>query len=53
MATRLNSFQLVLRGRGFAIPAGEGQIGFFYKGMQWETGDASGEAADLVEHLAP
>lgn len=39
---KLNSFQLVLRGPGFAIPAGEGQIGFFYKGMGWETGDASG-----------
>jgi len=39
---KLNSFQLVLRGPGFAIPAGEGQIGFFYKGMNWETGDASG-----------
>jgi len=41
-ADKLNSFQLVLRGPGFAIPAGEGQIGFFYKGMGWETGDASG-----------
>ena len=41
-ADKLNSFQLVLRGPGFAIPAGEGQIGFFYKSMQWETGDASG-----------
>src|SRR5437763_15861520 len=30
---KLNSFQLVLRAPGFAIPAGEGQIGFFYKGM--------------------
>jgi len=39
---KLNSFQLVLRGPGFAVPAGEGQIGFFYKGMGWETGDASG-----------
>jgi hypothetical protein len=39
---KLNSFQLVLRGPGFAIPAGEGQIGFFYMGMGWETGDASG-----------
>jgi hypothetical protein len=39
---KLNSFQLVLRGPGFAIPEGEGQIGFFYKGMNWETGDASG-----------
>ncbi len=41
-ADKLNSFQLVLRGPGFTIPAGEGAIGFFYKGMQWETGDASG-----------
>ncbi|HET9219935.1 MAG TPA: nidogen-like domain-containing protein [Terriglobia bacterium] len=41
-ADKLNSFQLVLRGPGFTIPAGEGAIGFFYKTMQWETGDASG-----------
>src|SRR5262245_35208802 len=41
-ADKLDSFQLVVRGPGFAIPAGEGAIGFFYKGMQWETGDASG-----------
>jgi hypothetical protein len=41
-ADKLNSFQLVLRGPGYAIPAGEGAIGFFYKSMQWETGDASG-----------
>jgi len=41
-ADKLNSFQLVVRGPGFAIPAGEGAIGFFYKTMQWETGDASG-----------
>ncbi|MBK6596606.1 MAG: PEP-CTERM sorting domain-containing protein [Proteobacteria bacterium] len=40
----LNTFQLVLRGPGYAIPAGEGQIGFFYTSMQWETGDASGGA---------
>jgi hypothetical protein len=39
---KLDSFQLVLRGPNFVIPAGEGQIGFFYKTMQWETGDASG-----------
>ncbi len=39
---KLNTFQLVLRGSGFNTPAGEGQIGFFYTGMQWETGDASG-----------
>lgn len=41
-ADLLNSFQLVLRGPGYSIPAGEGYIGFFYKTMQWETGDASG-----------
>jgi hypothetical protein len=39
---KLNSFQLVLRGPNYAIPQGEGQIGFFWKTMQWETGDASG-----------
>lgn len=38
----LNTFQLVLRGPSFAIPEGEGQIGFFWGDMQWETGDASG-----------
>lgn len=41
-ADKLNSFQLVVRGPGYVIPAGEGQYGFFYKTMQWETGDASG-----------
>lgn len=41
-ADKLDSFQLVLRGPGFSIPNGEGSIGFFYKTMQWETGDASG-----------
>jgi hypothetical protein len=41
-ADKLNSFQLVLRGPGFTIPAGEGPIGFWYRDMQWETGDASG-----------
>lgn len=41
-ADKLDSFQLVLRGPGYAIPNGEGSIGFFYKSMQWETGDASG-----------
>ena len=38
----LDTFQLVLRGSDFATPAGEGQIGFFYGDMQWETGGASG-----------
>lgn len=37
----LNSFQLVIRGSGFATPTNEGSIGFFWKTMQWETGDAS------------
>ena len=39
---KLDTFQLVLRGSGYATPTGEGQIGFFYGDMQWETGDASG-----------
>ncbi len=41
-ADKLDSFQLVVRGPSYSVPAGEGQVGFFYKGMQWETGDASG-----------
>jgi len=39
---KLDTFQLVVRGPDFVIPAGEGQIGFFWTTMQWETGDASG-----------
>ena len=39
---KLDTFQLVLRGTDFATPAGEGQIGFFYGSMNWESGDASG-----------
>lgn len=39
---RLASFQLVLRGDLYDVPVGEGQIGFFYKDVEWETGDASG-----------
>lgn len=39
---KLNTFQLVLRSSDFATPAGEGQIGFFWGTMDWETGDASG-----------
>lgn len=42
---KLNSFQLVVRGPGFAIPAGEGVIGFFYKNMPWEVTDTSTTAA--------
>jgi hypothetical protein len=37
---QFDSFQLVLRGPNFTIPSGEGQIGFFYKTMQWEVGNA-------------
>ena len=36
------SFQLVLRGPDFDVPEGEGDIGFFYNEIEWETGDASG-----------
>jgi hypothetical protein len=43
-ADLLDTFQLVLRGPGSAIPPGQGQIGFYYTTMQWETGDASGGA---------
>lgn len=39
---KTNSFQLVLRSDTATIAEGEGNIGFFYKNMQWETGDASG-----------
>ena len=41
-ADLLDSFQLVLRGSDYAVPVGEGNIGFFWNTMQWETGDASG-----------
>jgi hypothetical protein len=40
----LNSFQLVLRGDDYAVPEGQGQIGFFYKNMDWIATD-SGELA--------
>lgn len=41
-ADKLDTFQLILRGPGYSVPAGQGQIGFYYGAMQWETGDASG-----------
>ncbi|MBI2527626.1 MAG: PEP-CTERM sorting domain-containing protein [Candidatus Rokubacteria bacterium] len=41
-ADKLDSFQLIVRGPDFVIPPGEGSIGFWWKDMQWETGDASG-----------
>lgn len=44
-ADKLDTFQLVLRGPGFAVPDGEGQIGFFYTGMQWDSTDTSTVAA--------
>jgi len=42
---KLDTFQLILRGPGFSVPAGEGQIGFFYTGMQWDSTDTSTVAA--------
>ncbi len=41
----LNSFQLIVRGPGYATPIGEGTIGFFYKDMPWITTDTSTTAA--------
>ena len=41
----LDSFQLVVRGPGYAIPNGEGTIGFFYKNMPWISTDTSTTAA--------
>ncbi|MFL6450425.1 MAG: PEP-CTERM sorting domain-containing protein [Bryobacteraceae bacterium] len=42
---KLNTFQLILRGPGYDVPAGEGQIGFFYTSMQWDSTDTSTVAA--------
>jgi hypothetical protein len=39
---KLASFQLVLRGPDYDVPVGEGNIGFFWREMGWEVGDASG-----------
>lgn len=36
-----NSFQLVLRSDSYAVPFGEGQIGFFYQLMDWEITQTS------------
>jgi hypothetical protein len=44
-ADKLDSFQLVLRGPGYNIPAGEGTIGFFWRTMQWDVTDTSTTAA--------
>lgn len=40
-----NSFQLVLRSDDFATPTGEGQIGFFYKTMDWQATDTGASLA--------
>ena len=42
---KLNAFQLVLRSDDYVVPLGEGQIGFFYKNMNWETTGTSQTAA--------
>ena len=49
---KLDTFQLVIRGAGFATPAGEGQIGFFYGDMNWETGNASSGSGGFGGHPA-
>lgn len=41
----LNTFQMVVRGPDYAIPVGEGAIGFFWLDMPWETTDTSQTAA--------
>lgn len=41
----LDSFQLVVRGADYAIPNGEGSIGFFYRDMPWILTDTSTTAA--------
>jgi PEP-CTERM motif len=42
---KLDSFQLVVRGPAYTVPAGEGTIGFFYKDMPWEVTDTSQTSA--------
>ena len=44
-ATPTNSFQLILRGPDFDVPAGEGTFGFFYRAMGWDVTDTSTTAA--------
>lgn len=43
--TPTNSFQLVLRSDGYAVPVGEGLIGFFYETMGWDDTDTNTIAA--------
>jgi hypothetical protein len=42
IAPPTNTFQLVVRADDYDIPAGEGQVGFFWGDMAWEVGQASG-----------
>src|SRR5450830_1114125 len=44
-ATPTDSFQLVLRSDSYAVPVGEGSIGFFYEGMGWAGTDTNTVAA--------
>lgn len=41
----LNTFQMVVRGPNYNVPFGEGNIGFFWLAMPWETTDTSTTAA--------
>lgn len=41
----LNTFQMIVRSPDYAIPAGEGAIGFFWLGMPWEVTNTSTTAA--------
>jgi hypothetical protein len=42
---KLDTFQLILRSSDYNTPSGEGQIGFFYTGMGWDSTDTSTVAA--------
>lgn len=44
-ADATNSFQLVLRGDDYAVPNGEGSVGFWWGNMGWEATDTSRTAA--------
>jgi len=44
----VNSFQLVLRSPNYPVPPLEGQVGFFYKSINWETAASNGGLDDGV-----
>lgn len=44
-ADKLNTFQMIVRGNDYAIPEGEGAIGFFWLAMPWEVTNTSTTAA--------